>query len=159
MAGRLRDDSIVFAHANPFGLGDWTYLNSVNDHSTAVDVLRQRGCGVGVFGHTHRARCYDHGRGAINWNGRRSCSTPDWTNCAHPWVLNVGAVGQPRDEDTTVYVLWLTITGNRCCAEFQPISYDRDAHLDGLRRAPLSAETRRRLIAFHLRNCAIETPR
>ena len=142
-----RDDyslhSIVFAHANPFGLGDWTYLNVVEDHSRAVDVLRQRGSGVGVFGHTHRARCYHHSRGDYRLERPPIVLQADWDELyTHPWVLNAGAVGQPRDEDTNVYVLWLTIESDSCCVRFQPISYDRDAHIDALRRAPLSEETR-----------------
>ena len=56
--------TIFFAHANPFGLGDWeSYLNSLNVTPQRLMSWRQRGCAMGVFGHTHRARCYDHGPG------------------------------------------------------------------------------------------------
>jgi predicted phosphodiesterase len=142
--------SILFAHANPFGLGDWTYLNSADEHLRAVEALRQRGLGLGVFGHTHRARAF-HARGGVyrldrppqdlraDWDGLREA----------PWVLNAGAVGQPREEDTTAYVLWLDVDGAGCSTRFRALEYDVDAHLDALRRAPLSASTRQRLLAFH----------
>jgi predicted phosphodiesterase len=142
--------SILFAHANPFGLGDWTYLNSADEHLRAVETLRRRGLGVGVFGHTHRARAFHERDGVYRLDRPPQQLHAGWDVLGEaPWVLNAGAVGQPRGEDTTAYVLWLDADSEGCSARFQPLEYDVDTHLDALRRAPLSASTRQRLLAFH----------
>jgi predicted phosphodiesterase len=143
--------AVLFAHANPFGPGDWTYLSSADAHSTAVDVLRQRNLNVGVFGHTHRARFYHRGPSGYRLQRPPAASHDEWTRLhEHPWVLNAGAVGQPRDVDLRPYVLWLAVDGHTCSAWFEPVIYDRSGHMEDLRRAALSEETRRHLLQFHL---------
>ena len=49
-------DGALFAHANPFGGRDWTYLNHPPELDRAAEVLAARRLSVGVFGHTHRPK-------------------------------------------------------------------------------------------------------
>lgn len=143
--------SVFFAHANPFGRSDWSYLNSADVHSRAVTSLRDRRAGLGVFGHTHRARCYRHLAAGYRLDRPAGGFIASWDELRQrPAVINAGAVGQPRDDHTTIYVVWLTLSSDGCSVEFVPVRYDVESHLDALRRAPLSEATRRRLIAFHL---------
>jgi predicted phosphodiesterase len=146
---RHRAHSILFAHANPFG--DWTYVNSPTDHARAATVLTTNGDRVGVFGHTHRPRCYHYSDGVYRLHAAPAGLQASWESTRqHAIVLNAGSIGQPRDATAAVYVLWLTVDAGGCSAEFEEISYDRDAHIDALRRLPVSVETRERLIEFHL---------
>jgi predicted phosphodiesterase len=145
------EDRVLFAHANPFGVGDWTYLNAADDCIRAAEVLRHRGLAVGVFGHTHRARAFHGSGGEHRFDRPPLALRAEWDELRDaPWVLNAGAVGQPRDIDHSAYVLLLDVHDQACSARFQPVPYDVDAHLAALRRLPLSAATRRRLLEFHL---------
>lgn len=68
----------LFAHANPFGYGDWTYLSDeVRLHRAAV-TLASQGYRWGIFGHLHRPMQY----------------VSD-TACAYV----VGSIGQPRSTE------------------------------------------------------------
>lgn len=71
-------DDALFAHANPFAYGDWTYLSDPERLDRATTVLAHRGLRWGVFGHLHR---------------HRSHCGPDAT--AHV----VGSIGQPRSRE------------------------------------------------------------
>jgi len=143
--------SVFFAHANPFGTHDWSYLSSAEDHSRAVTSLRDRRTGLGVFGHTHRARCYRDLASGYRLDRPAGVFSATWDELQQrPAVINAGAIGQPRDDHTIIYVVWLTLSKDGCSVDFVPVSYDVERHLDALSRAPLSEATRRRLIAFHL---------
>ena len=47
--------SCYFAHANPFGYGNWTYLNNNINLQEAKNSLINKNVSVGIFGHTHRS--------------------------------------------------------------------------------------------------------
>jgi predicted phosphodiesterase len=55
-------DDVLFAHANPYAFGDWSYINSDVDAAGAARTLGDRGFVAGVFGHTHRQKLYMAGR-------------------------------------------------------------------------------------------------
>ena len=141
-----RFGDVLFAHANPYGPDDWSYLNSEQEHARASDVLRERGFTVGVFGHTHRARVHS-ARGierpdpAASIRGGRS---PDST-----LILNAGSIGQPRDRPRDTWVLLLEPAAGATLARWTPFTYDVEAHVRALHEAPLSPDTRSRLIGFH----------
>lgn len=117
--------SAVFAHANPFGVGDFRYLNAQKDWTDAVEALDQRHARLGVFGHTHR---------------------PLWQE-GPVTLANAGSVGQPRDTSGSV-ILRVSLDGDIVTGAFEPVSYDVQAHLAELRRSRLPAATTARLCAF-----------
>jgi predicted phosphodiesterase len=117
--------SALFAHANPFGLGDFRYLNAQKDLTAAVEVLQQRGARLGVFGHTHR---------------------PLWRE-GPVTLANAGSVGQPRDTSGSV-ILRVSVDGDVATGSFEPIAYDVHGHLSDVRRDGLPAATTARLCAF-----------
>lgn len=132
----VRND-VLFAHANPFAAGDWTYLNSGDDVARASTVLDARGYRAGVFGHTHRARWHrdDPPRGtSLAWNE------------PHALVLNVGSVGQPRDGTGRSLIVRLDTEQLR--ATFEPIDYDVAGHVQTLRASGLPSPVIDRLVAF-----------
>lgn len=118
---------IVIAHANPFGPGDWTYLEGDEPIARAEAALLARGATTGVFGHTHRARIQ---RGRVV-------------------LCNAGSIGQPRNREraSTFALLELDDAGS-VSASIEAVAYDVDAHLRRLRASSLSPATRARLAAF-----------
>ncbi len=74
-------DCVLFAHANPYGFGDWTYLNSPEQQEKACAAMASLGQRAGVFGHVHRYGAY-------------SAFGVD--------LFVVGSIGQPRSGSTGV---------------------------------------------------------
>ncbi len=135
-------DRAFFAHANPFGYGDWTYLNHARDSERAADTLQSRGLDVGVFGHTHRAR----------WDGAEVRSGDTYTTPrTHPIVANAGSLGQPRDARAESVLLRLSLSPDAAKAEFEAVTYDVAAHVAALRAAGLSDATTERLAGFFVK--------
>jgi predicted phosphodiesterase len=71
-------DQALFAHANPFGYGDWTYLSDESRLQRAAASLAAQNYRWGIFGHLHRPMQY----------------LSD-TACAYV----VGSIGQPRSNE------------------------------------------------------------
>ena len=138
----LGHGTVFFAHANPFGPGDWRYLNKAEDHEEARVVLQEQGLSVGVFGHTHRACVYLNGKllpaGSTTADGRGTV------------ILNAGSVGQPRDRPRTTYVLLLDAAASAVQATFLPFTYDEREHVRRIMATSMTEETRVRLASFHL---------
>ena len=137
---------VLFGHAGPWPRGDDTYLSATREFVAARERLRERGIACGVFGHSHRPRLFAAGDTEprvppLFWAGPLDAATPV--------VLNAGAVGQPRDRDRSAWSVRLGIEPTSLRATFERLTYDRDAHLDALRRSGLSAPTLERLLAFH----------
>jgi predicted phosphodiesterase len=139
-------DDVLFAHAGPWPVGDDTYINSSADHAVASEALARRNASAGVFGHTHRARLYIPNEsqprmGAVEWSGQR--------DRARPVVVNVGAVGQPRDRDRHVWRARVTIDRMLLGVSLHPLTYDRDAHIARITAGAFSVPTLARLLSFH----------
>lgn len=71
-------EDALFAHANPFGYGDWTYLSDDCALERAADELSRKGLRWGFFGHLHRPLQYKTATACVN-------------------VL--GSIGQPRSRE------------------------------------------------------------
>lgn len=116
---------VLLSHANPFGAGDWTYLNADDARTRAAATLRARGFNVGVFGHTHREV-------DVEVAGVR--------------LLNPGSVGQPRDARGISSVGLWSDAGWRLL----PLAYDERGHCEAVRQMGLSAATTREILKFHV---------
>lgn len=132
-------EGVLFAHANPFGARDWTYIESDETRARAEVTLRERGARAGVFGHTHRPR----------WNGIPISETSYvWRADNVPLIANVGAIGQPRDRSGRSWVARLQLTDEEIACTYQCIHYDLAAHLETVRVAGLQEETLARIASF-----------
>jgi predicted phosphodiesterase len=122
---------IFFAHANPFGYGDWSYLKDKETARRASEELGRRCYSAGVFGHVHRAQQF-------YFKGR-------------PPIFTVGSIGQPRDKREPV-PQWamLTIKGEGAILSPRRIEMDIRRHIDAIASTTLSPETKNRLVSFFL---------
>lgn len=135
-------DGVLFAHANPFGGRDWTYVESEQTLNRARVTLRDRGLRAGVFGHTHRPR----------WDGALiDGSGQTWRDRGAPLVANVGAVGQPRDESGDSWIARFTLGSDLITCSYESISYDVIAHLAAVSAAGLQPDTVAHIASFFAR--------
>ena len=120
---------VLFAHANPFGYGDWTYLRDDLSMNAACHALRKRGFRAGVFGHVHRFR--------------RHCA-------AGAQAITVGSVGQPRDRSSPIGE-WAVVTAGtgKLEVERRPIALDWAPMIERIRSTTLSEHTKDRLCQFY----------
>lgn len=120
-------EGMLFAHANPFGPRDWTYLNSDALRVAARSRLASRGLSLGVFGHTHRA-------------------FTDFSPNVR--LANPGSIGQPRDALGTSTWLLIDYSAEAATLNLKPVTYDVLSHVSGLRNSGLSGPTSERLVSF-----------
>lgn len=139
----------LFSHANPFGLGNWRYLNRPEDYAEAATALTARGCAFGVFGHSHRAR-YWSGDGALqHWSVAAGRPLP-LGSAGGAAVLNAGSPGQPREGSACPpLLLWLEFSAEGGRFHFEALEHDEQAHVQRLLGAGLSRELLQRLRAYH----------
>jgi len=141
--------NLLLSHANPFGAGRWDYLNTEEEHLAAVAALQGRGFQAGVFGHTHRVKCFQY---AGDQGGFFTAASGDLDPKKH-YVFNAGSIGQPRDRaDPNPYVLWFTDTATPGGWQFsyQRYSYDVDAYLAGIRGSGLAPGSKDKICGFIL---------
>lgn len=100
--------SLLLAHANPFGFGDWTYLSNTQYMEKAASICAERGYRFGVFGHLHRSNFYR----------------------SHIAELHVvGSIGQPRSQqDVTPSWAIIDFDGDHFSLEHRQVKFDRKAH-------------------------------
>lgn len=149
LAPELEAGPILFAHANPFGFGDWTYMNGGPAIAEAAGTLQARGKRAGVFGHTHRARI-----SIVTADGVVEEHDPAATSIAFdaPFraaVINAGSVGQPRGTGASMLIARASEQGLECRVE--ELEYDVDAHVRAILTSEMSALTRKRLADFFRR--------
>jgi predicted phosphodiesterase len=119
---------LLFAHANPHGFGDWSYLRSEDDFRSAASALHERGLRHGVFGHSHRQASFES---------------------AGVRAMTVGSVGQPRSR-TNRMPSWtmVTLDEDRVEVSVRDIDFDWRAHCASIRSTSLSDSTKDRLCEF-----------
>jgi predicted phosphodiesterase len=150
---RHETETVLFAHANPFAYGDWTYLNGPTDLARAARALRGRGKRVGVFGHTHRAKIAlvaADGGARVDAPGERGGRrlVPLGTAGKSVVVVDPGSVGQPRDQAKASTVLFLSPSTAGLELEHVHVPYDVDAHKRAIMAAALSPATRAKLLGY-----------
>lgn len=135
-------EDLLIAHANLFEVGDTRYLTTDDDARETAAILETRGLIAGIFGHTHRPRWGGFGPGC-----EPPLDTPLVVRPSAPFLINAGAVGQPRDARARSVLLRLSRAGE-LAGEFETIEYDVAGHLERVRASGLPATTIQRLQAF-----------
>ena len=141
----------LFAHANPFAYGDWSYLDDPASLVHAARALGERGRAIGVFGHTHRRK-----GAAVDATGdcRLLSATADGRPVRIPLgggrtvLLNPGSIGQPRDQERLSTMLAVAYAADALDVTFAPVRYDVPAHKRAILKASLSAATTAKLLGF-----------
>lgn len=139
----LRLGAVYLAHANPFGFGDWTYLNAAADVVRAGASLVEKGATVGVFGHNHRGALFAVDGTTTTSLGPRA----DRVALERAFVTNPGSVGQPRSRERVSTMLTLDV-GDSLGASIETVEYDVAAHVAALQSSTLSKATKEKLVSF-----------
>lgn len=122
-------EDALFAHANPFGYGDWTYLAGDAQLDQATERLFAQGFKWGIFGHLHRTMI--HSSSGVT-------------------AYVVGSIGQPRSQQHPL-PQWsmVTIEQGSLCVEPRTVDFDADAHCTAIQRTTaLSQATRDQLCRY-----------
>jgi diadenosine tetraphosphatase ApaH/serine/threonine PP2A family protein phosphatase len=127
LAIQVGDATLV--HASPAHPDEWDYLITAEDGFEAFAAFDTGLCFVG---HSHRPACWRLGSAGPEYRPGADEITLEGD---HRYILNVGSVGQPRDQDPRAcYAIW-----------------DQGARRVTIRRVPYdSAEARRKIIAAGL---------
>lgn len=137
---------ILFDHANPYAYGNWQYLNTLEEHSSALEALVGRGYDLGVFGHSHRPKCLLVGDDGEQFLEREIDLTMPGGDQA---IVNVGSVGQPRGMSRHGTALEIKADSGGLRLRHHQVNYDLDAHLTKIRKSSLPEATRARLCSFY----------
>ena len=155
---------LYFAHANSSaildGEPDWSYINSLSDHSTNLSTLMSRNYAIGVFGHTHRKRLFLSEQGGLTGTFLDLDSNCSWVldlSGGQSAIINVGSIGQPRSaKDLRPTFLLLELSNSDQIEQLQVsfVSYDYDLfnHIDSINRTAFSDEVKSRLVSFFYPN-------
>jgi len=133
---------IYFAHANPFGYGDWRYLECETVLAEAFDELAIKKCSIGIFGHSHRQM--------ISLGGRGSQLVPRvdrfFAEDDGPYIVNAGSVGQPRGKGFCY--LTLEIDDNSVSGEMHSFDCDTENMSCMILSSEFSKETKDKLLVY-----------
>jgi predicted phosphodiesterase len=141
-------DGILFDHANPYPYGDWTYLNSYQDHVDAMQTLLENGHRLLLVGHTHRAKALLVQRnGAERWV-EGPMDQDLIVGAEDAALVNTGSVGQPRNRKRTSTLASLRQSTSGVVVKHHQISYDSTRYLAAISRSGLSEATQARLSSF-----------
>jgi predicted phosphodiesterase len=140
---------VYLSHANPFGVRDFSYLNTDAELIAAAQALAARGSRAGVFGHTHRAllAAVDSQLGSIVRRAGPHLLL-DLDAADEPAVINAGSIGQPRGGGLGASFLRIELSARQIDFELCTAAYDVQAHTKALHALELSEATTNRLLGF-----------
>lgn len=120
---------ILLVHASPFEPESWHY---VLDEREAERAFESTDCDLCFFGHTHLPTTFAQiGDGSVRARiGHDFDPEPDIR-----YLINVGAVGQPRDRDPRA--CYVTFDTEQRAVQYHRVDYDIDATQGKMRRADL----------------------
>jgi predicted phosphodiesterase len=131
-------DNIYFSHANPYG-DCWEYVNDIYDFQAAARKIKKMGHLAGVFGHSHRSKCFSLKTHDLQYINEISDDI---------FILNPGSVGQPREKPIKTSLMRLSSHNNKLWAEIELVKYDMQEHVNDLINSTLSDTTKTILVSF-----------
>ncbi len=134
---------IYFSHANPYEYGNWEYVDSHQQHLKAFDVLKEKRCVAGVFGHSHRQKFVQMSpEGLVSGSEQRFLKIPSESFS----IINIGSIGQPRGKGFC-YLL-LEHTPEFVQAEFREFNLCMSYTISLIAKSDLSNSTKDKLISY-----------
>ena len=122
-------DELFLVHASPFQPDQWHYVLSPEEAAVAFDSLRGRMC---LHGHSHIPLIFSE---IPQGQPRRRAGHSFQPDADNRYLVNIGSVGQPRDNDPRAcYVTFDTECGE---VEYHRVTYDIDTAQRKMARAEL----------------------
>lgn len=122
-------EELLISHANPFGAGDWSYLNEPGALQRACEVLCRRGFRWGIFGHVHRFRKHaDAATGVLS--------------------VTVGSIGQPREKGGASQWAYAELSNGRLDVQPRRLDYDWADEIAAVEASSLSDATKERIVSY-----------
>ena len=123
------DDRYTLVHASPCEPEQWPYLLTISEVRAAFAAMQTPIC---FFGHTHLPTVF-----SLETDGTIRQRTPEvfTPEPDRRYLINVGSVGQPRDNDSRAcYVILDTESGR---VEYRRVEYDIAQTQDKMRQAEM----------------------
>ena len=111
----------------------WEYVLSTVQADECMDTMPAR---VGAIGHSHVALCFWRS-GDDDADGRQAAAGSQVDLSSGEWLVNPGAVGQPRDGDPRA--AWVMLDVEAWSATWNRVEYPVDEAADAIRAAGLPA--------------------
>lgn len=128
--------NMLFAHANPFAFGDWTYIRDEASQQRAIKHCRQSGLRLAAFGHSHRQLLLTDG---FETTLEHTSLSLTWSESEEVILLNPGTIGQPRGTASSFALL--DADGDNIQIELCQFDYDAEPVLDLLAQAQFTTAT------------------
>lgn len=136
-------DPVYFSHANPFGHGNWEYVESPEQYCRACSELTVKGSKVGVFGHSHRSKLLNISAANEQLNiEKREIELSDDSFL----ILNPGSVGQPRGSGLSYMIM--NMKGNVIRADLKAVETDLSNSIDLISNTTMTLKTKEKLISY-----------
>jgi diadenosine tetraphosphatase ApaH/serine/threonine PP2A family protein phosphatase len=110
----------------------WEYVLSTAQANRCIEAMEAR---VGAIGHSHVALCFWREDEADATDGRQSPGGTEMDLSQDRWLINPGAVGQPRDGDPRA--AWLLLDLGEMTAAWRRVEYPIREAADAIRAAGL----------------------
>ena len=135
-------DGVFFSHANPFGYGNWEYIEDAENTARTFKVLADKSCHIGVFGHSHRQLI------AVEDGGTYSIDSAQGfvTKPVGRYIVNAGTVGQPRGNGFCYLTLEVEKESTRC--DLHPFVCDISNNVNLISASSFSSKTKDKLISY-----------
>lgn len=137
----LPSSGVELAHASPRD-PIWEYVLSLDVAAQCMRTLKQRIC---LIGHSHVACYFSSAADAVSGDTARAKLELDIAEGT--WILNPGAVGQPRDGDPRA--AYLVIDFDRSVARYERVEYPVEEAAKAILSANLPASLAERLYGGH----------
>jgi predicted phosphodiesterase len=121
-------DGIYFVHSSPVEPSNWRYVLTSADAAQAFQSLKTRFC---FLGHSHLPMIFSQFEDVIHRQTGHDFQPSDDTR----YLINVGAVGQPRDGDSRAS--YVTYDTNEDDIYFHRVEYDIQKTQQKMRQANL----------------------
>ena len=110
------DGEFYFVHGSPYQPAEWNYILNAHQARLAFEHMRQR---VGFVGHSHVPMIFLE---SANGDPKQKTGHDILMDPDYRYLVNVGSVGQPRDNDPRAsYVIVDTDTDDLC---YHRVEYD-----------------------------------
>jgi len=136
-------DGVYFSHANPFGYGNWEYIEDAENTARTFNVLADKRCHIGVFGHSHRQLiAVEDGAGIHRIDSAKGFLTKPGGR----YIVNSGSVGQPRGNGFCYLTFEVEKESMRC--DLHPFVCDISNNVNLISASSFSSKTKDKLISY-----------
>lgn len=141
----ISSGAVFLSHANPYPYGNWEYLNTEVECTTAAESLKSNQHKIGIFGHTHRRKAVFIKNKTLS-ESDDSCFNFN-KNDNSILILNSGSIGQPRGTGSSF--LMFKFTDDEFEYSLIEIKPDLEEHINKIKKSDMPESSKNKIISFY----------